>query len=187
MPGERAIPPPNDEIHASSQTCGKQATPPANEKIPLVSNPCQPSEIRILPPTNTTSEVCNPDQPCTSTGITHAPMSEGVGNSPNTWTLNDDTYMDRVAALIKCNVSKNLQRGHVHEFTEHVRKAKMMRDIHKHAFWVKADPDIDAWMLATGRKQDVLDIDAFVKREPNIIQDLQRLRKTLNVRVIAVQ
>ena len=44
---------------------------------------------------------------------------------------------------------------------------------------------IDAWMLATGRKRDVFDIDAFVKREPNIIPDLQRLRKTLNVRVIA--
>ena len=60
-----------------------------------------------------------------------------------------------------------------------------MTDIHERAFWVKADPDIDAWMLATGRKRDVFDIDAFGKREPDIIPDLQRLRKTLNVRVIS--
>jgi len=93
--------------------------------------------------------------------------------------------MARVAALIKCNLNKNLERGHVHEFTERLRKAKMMRDIHERAFWVKADPDIDAWMLATGRKRDVFDIDGFVTREPNIIPDLQRLRKTLNVRVMA--
>ena len=60
----------------------------------------------------------------------------------------------------------------------------MMRDINESTFWVKVDLDIDAWMLATDRKQDVFDIDAFVKQAPNIIPDLQRLRKTLNVRVI---
>ena len=57
--GERAIPLLNNEIHSSSQTSGKRATPPSNEKIPPASNPCQPSEICILPPTNMTSEVCN--------------------------------------------------------------------------------------------------------------------------------
>ena len=93
--------------------------------------------------------------------------------------------MARVAALIRLNLNKNLERGHVHGFTKRVRKATMMRDVHERAFWVKAGPDIDAWMLATGRKRDVFDIDAFVEREPNIIPELQRLRKTLNVRVMA--
>ena len=195
--GERVIPPTNNEIQASPLTTGKQAIPPRDDQIqqspqtpkqraiPPASNTSQSSEIRIVPPSNATSEVCNPDQPSTSTGITHAPVSEGIGNSPNTWTLNDGTYMARVADLIRFNLNKNLERGHVHAFTERVRKAKMTRDVHERAFWVKADPDIDAWMLATGRKRDVFNIDGFVKREPNIIPDLHRLRKTLNVRVMA--
>ena len=96
MPGERAIPLLNDEIHSSSQTSGKRATPPSNEKIPPASKPCQPSEICILPPTNTTSEVCNPDQPSTSTGITHTPVSEGIDDSPNTWTLKEQCHISRI-------------------------------------------------------------------------------------------
>ena len=150
--GKQAIPPRDDQIQQSPQTPKQRAIPPVNDEIPPASNTSQSSEIRIVPPSNTTSEVCNPDQPSTSTGITHAPVSEGIGDSPNTWTLNDGTYMARVAALIRFNLNKNLERGHVHAFTERVRKAKMMRDVHERAFWVKADPDIDAWMLATGRK-----------------------------------
>ncbi len=41
-------------------------------------------------------------------------------------------------------------------------------------------------MLATGRKQEVFDIDAFVAHHPNnILPELQRLRKLLNVKVFA--
>ena len=60
-----------------------------------------------------------------------------------------------------------------------------MRDAKERQFWVGADPDINAWMLATGRKRDVFDIDAFINHEPNILEHLQRLQKTLNVRVMA--
>jgi len=61
------------------------------------------------------------------------------------------------------------------------RQAKLMRDVRERHFWTKADPDIDAWMLATGSKRDAFDIKAFVDYEPDVVPHLTRLRKKLNV------
>jgi hypothetical protein len=41
----------------------------------------------------------------------------------------------------------------------------MTRDVKEQHFWVKADPEIDARMLATNRKRDVFDIDTFVSNQ----------------------
>jgi hypothetical protein len=90
----------------------------------------------------------------------------------------DKVYMRRVAYLITFNFYKDLQRGHVHSFTERVRQAKMTRDVKEQHFCVKADPEIDARMLATNRKRDVFDIDTFVEYQPDILPHLQRLRQT---------
>jgi hypothetical protein len=41
--------------------------------------------------------------------------------------------------------------------------AERRRDKSETDFWTKADPEIDAWMLVTGRTREVFDINAFAK------------------------
>ena len=92
--------------------------------------------------------------------------------------------MRKVGNLLECDLGKHLQKGDVHFFTERVRQAKLMSDFRERNFWTKADPVIDAWTLATGRKRDIFDIKAFVDHEPDILPHLTRLRKKLNVMVL---
>jgi hypothetical protein len=152
-----------------------QTTPPTNIQPTSTELAQSPVEVHVPPADN---------HPSTSTGITQAPVSDETNDTPDVWKLNDKVYMGRVADLITFNFYKDLQRGHVHSFTERVRQAKMRRDVKEQHFWVKADPEIDAWMLATNRKRDVFDIDAFVEYQPDILPHLKRLRQTLNVLVL---
>ena len=118
-------------------------------------------------------------------GITHQLQPSNIDtNTPKQWTLNDRQYMMKVANLLECDLGKDLQRGHVHSFTERIRQAKLMRDFRERYFWTKADPEIDAWMLATGRKRELFDIRAFVDHEPDILPHLTRVREKLNVLVL---
>ena len=48
----------------------------------------------------------------------------------------------------------------------------------------KADPELDAWMLVTGKLRQVFDLNAFIKRHADIFVPLQQLRKKLNVLVL---
>ena len=51
-------------------------------------------------------------------------------------------------------------------------------------FWMQADPDIDAWMLVTGRKRDVFDITTFVDQHRAIVPEVQNVRNIINVLVL---
>ena len=132
--------------------------------------------------------ICNragTNEPSTSTGITHQIEPCNIDpDTPTQWTSNDRQYMRKVAHLLEFDLGKHLQKGHGHSFTERVRQAKLMRVFRERNIWTKADPEIDAWMLATGRKPDVFDIKAFVDHEPDVLPHLARLRKKLNVMVL---
>ena len=130
-------------------------------------------------------ESARTNEPSTSTGITHQEQPSNIDtDTPTQWTLNDRHYIRKVAHLLEFDLGKHLQKGHVPSFTERVRQAKLMRDFRDRNFWTKADPEIDAWMLATGRKRDVFEIKAFVDYEPDVLPPLVRLRKKLNVMVL---
>ena len=47
-----------------------------------------------------------------------------------------------------------------------------------------ADPEIDAWMLVTGRTRDVFDLEAFAKTYGKYVKLLLRIRKIVDVRVM---
>jgi hypothetical protein len=106
------IPPANIE-----PTCTElaQTIPPANIQPTSTELTHSPVEVHIPPADN---------HPSTSTGITHAPVSEETNDTPDVWKLNDKVYMRRVADLITFNFYKDLQRGHVHTFTECVHRPK---------------------------------------------------------------
>ena len=48
-----------------------------------------------------------------------------------------------------------------------------MRDGKARQFWVTADPQIDAWMLATGRCREVFRVQEVVGQFPDILDDLR--------------
>jgi hypothetical protein len=103
---------------------------------------------------------------------------------PAGWVLNDDEYVDKVANYIECSLYKDLKKGHLHSFLQRRDRAQSRQTHADRQFWEKADPEIDAWMLATGRVREVFNIEHFVKRHPDIFPALQRLRKDLNVLVL---
>ncbi len=76
-------------------------------------------------------------------------------------------------------------KAHLHAFLTRVDRAKLRRTISERHFWEKADPEIDAWMLATGRLRDIFDVNLFVQMNPEITGSLARLRKILNVRILS--
>jgi hypothetical protein len=103
---------------------------------------------------------------------------------PAGWVLNDEEYVDKVANYIEFSLYKDLKKGHLHSFIERKDRAQSKRTHADRQFWEKADPEIDAWMLPTGRVREVFNIDNFVKRHPDILPALQQLRKDLNVLVL---
>ena len=103
---------------------------------------------------------------------------------PAGWVLNDEEYVDKVANYIEFSLYKDLKKGHLHSFIERKDRAQSKRTHADRQFWEKADPEIDAWVLATGRVREVFNIDNFVKRHPDILPALQQLRKDLNVLVL---
>ena len=103
---------------------------------------------------------------------------------PAGWVLNDEEYVDKVANYIECSLYKDLRKGHLHSFLQRRDRAQSRQTHADRQFWEKADPEIDEWMLATGRVREVFNIENFVKRHPDIFPALQRLRKDLNVLVL---
>jgi hypothetical protein len=100
------------------------------------------------------------------------------------WALNDEEYVDKVANYIECSLYKDLRKGNLHSFLQRRDRAQSRQTHADRQFWEKADPEIDAWMLATGRVREVFNIENFVKRHPDIFPAPQRLRKDLNVLVL---
>ena len=106
---------------------------------------------------------------------------------PDGWVLNNNVYMDKVTCLSKNNFLKTIEKGDLHTFTERRSRAEKKRTKLEKEFWTKPDPTIDAWMLVTGRKRDVFDMSCFVQRHRDIVPDLQRLRKVVNVLVLTTR
>ena len=84
-------------------------------------------------------------------------------------------------------VLKTIEKGDLHTFTERRSRAEKKRTKLEKEFWTKPDPTIDAWMLVTGRKREVFDISSFVQRHRDIVPDLRRLRKVVNVHVLTTR
>ena len=78
----------------------------------------------------------------------------------------------------------DVKKAHVHAFLQQSDNAYSKRTHNNRQFWIKADPDIDAWMLATGKVRDIFDLNSFVERHNNILPALQCLRQNMNVRVL---
>ena len=74
---------------------------------------------------------------------------------PAGWVLNDEEYVDKVANYIECSLYKDLRKSHLHSFLQRRDRAQSRQTNADRQFWEKADPEIDAWMLATGRVREV--------------------------------
>ena len=107
----------------------------------------------------------------------------GLCSPPGGWVLNDERYMKKVAHVITYGFV-NARKGELYAFTERREKAELKRTKTEKEFWTAADPIIDAWMLATGRKRDVFDIASFVKQNRDMPKQIQSARKSLNVLVL---
>jgi hypothetical protein len=76
-----------------------------------------------------------------------------------------------------------VKKAHVRSFLERLRKAELKRT-KEGDFWTKGDPEIDAWMIMTGRQREVFDVSVFVKQNPEILPHLQSIRAKVNVLVL---
>ena len=47
-----------------------------------------------------------------------------------------------------------------------------------------ANPEIDAWMIITGRKREVFDVSKFAEQNPDILPHLESIRKEANLLVL---
>jgi hypothetical protein len=77
-----------------------------------------------------------------------------------------------------------VKKAHVRSFLERLRKAELKRTKEERDFWTKGDPEIDAWMIMTGRQREVFDVSVFVKQNPEILSHLQSIRARVNVLVL---
>ena len=111
-------------------------------------------------------------------------MFQRISTPSAGWVLNSREYFDRVANLIHWNMNGDVKKAHVHTFLQRRDNANSKRTHSDRQFWIKADPDIDAWMLATGNVREVFDLNSFVERHNNILPALQHLRRNMNVRVL---
>ncbi len=104
--------------------------------------------------------------------------SDDIPHTPDDkWVLNNDAYMKREAFTITYTFPKVAE---VYSFTERNR-AELKRTKKDKEFWTLPDATIDAWMLVTGRKRDVLDIASFVQQNGDIVAEVQQARKAANV------
>ncbi|CAB3992975.1 Hypothetical predicted protein [Paramuricea clavata] len=103
----------------------------------------------------------------------------------STWVLNDNWYYQKIVNFWEWNFHRTkLSRFHATSFTERRMKAERRRDKTEADFWRKADPEIDAWMLVTGKTRDVFDIDRFAKRHEKDYKTLLRVRAVVQVKVM---
>ena len=102
---------------------------------------------------------------------------------PAGWVLNKKTYMSKVACLIRYGFIK-MKKGELYSFNERRDKAKLKRTKKERDFWTIADPIIDAWMLVTGQKRDVFDIESFVQQNREIVEEIGQVRKNMKVLIL---
>ena len=107
-----------------------------------------------------------------------------ISSPPDGWVLNSDEYFMRVAQLIKWSFYRNLSKALLDSFRERIRRAELRRTYQEKNFWVVADSTIDASLLMFGKKRDVFEMVAFVRKYPQSSGDLENLRKSTNVRVM---
>lgn len=139
----------------------------------------------VQPPSNSCDTVQVPENedemPSSGEGLSSLQMAR---SSPTTvWTLNSKRYMGKVAGIIKYG-HNSVTKAHVHSFLERLRKAELKRTKEEHEFWTKADPEIDAWMIMTGRQREVFDVSIFAKQNPEILPHLKSIRDEANVLVL---
>ena len=117
---------------------------------------------------------------CTTTPSTFGPV-ESRG-----WVLNDRSYFRQIVKLWKRRFDvPELSRVHAGSFNRRMERAKRRLLKWKKDFWTIPDPEIDAWMLVMGRTRAVFDLEAFVTRYGKYIECLSRIRRIVNVRVMA--
>ena len=122
--------------------------------------------------------------PSTSTAMDNDDQS--LDTPRDGWKLHSDKYFKKVADYIKSSLNRDMtKKGHVYTFQERLRKSELRRTHQEKQFWVIAGPFIDAWLLMLARKRDVFDMKKFAQKHPETGDDLNILRKTANVRVMA--
>lgn len=109
--------------------------------------------------------------------------TDGTHEASSGCSLNSEIYCVKVAQLIQSKFDKNVTSVHALSFIERKRKALLKRDEKEKAFWIEADPSIDAWMLVLGLRRDVFDLKNFVSKHPDILMHLERLREVVKVLV----
>ena len=112
----------------------------------------------------------------------HANDSKGFYSlSPTQWQLNTNAYFARVAGYITTQFYGHEFKGKpTLAFNARIDNApRKERD-----FYTKADPNIDTWMLILAKPRNVFDLEAFVKKYPNIDGHLAELRKIVRCRVL---
>ena len=160
--------------------------PPVEDNPPVEDEP--PTEDEPPPVENTQATPEHDEQPHTSRADDEEQMDSfeiRLYSPPKSWVLNSVNYMAKVVSLINSNFMRNLQKSHLHSFTEHRCKAELKRTKKEQDFWTQPNPTIDAWMLVTGRKREVFDISAFGKQHCDIVKELERIRKVVNVLVLS--
>ena len=100
---------------------------------------------------------------------------------PTQWQHNTNAYFTRVAGCITTQFYGHQFKGKpTLTFNARIDNAPgKERD-----FYTKVDPDIDTWMLILAKPGNVFDLEAFVKKFPNIDEDLAKLRKIVRCRVL---
>lgn len=90
--------------------------------------------------------------------------------------MNDVHYIAKVTKLIEHDMHGKSSKAHVHSFIERLRKAELRRTMEEKPFWEKTDPEMDAWMLATGRVRDIFDAVKFVSIYAGVTLSVRPLR-----------
>ena len=97
-------------------------------------------------------------QQCTNSPSTSPPVT------CDTWVLNDRKYFRMIVRLWEWQFKvEKLSRVHLASFNRRRQRAERRLLRCEKDFWTMADPEIDAWMLVTGRTRDVFDLEAFAK------------------------
>ena len=175
-----------EDVRASSST----TCPPPTEVAPPPS-----STANVIEAPSDNTHICEPSTSREQDDVSHNQQLDADDEEissydlryyspPDGWVLNNNVYLDKVACLIKNNFLTTIQKGDLHTFTERRSRAEKKRTKQEREFWTKPDPAIDAWMLVTGRKRDIFNMSSFVQRHRDIVPDLQRLRKVVNVVIL---
>lgn len=146
--------------------------------IPLVeakqpSGPCFKRQRRRAPRAVTfgqphlspeTTTAASPKQSGMSSNVEAQHSYSPVVPEPSAWVLNDPLYHKKIVELWKANFhNERLCRVDARSFSSRRERAERRIDKTGRDFWTDADPEIDAWMIITGKVRPVFDMEAFVE------------------------